>query len=146
MLSVCLMLVATSFFIRETDIDHVWLLFAIVFLFGGCAFTLYPLSISHMCDLIAPSKVVEASQGLLVFYGVGAVTGPLITPFFIEQWGYEGLMIYFMSICSIFILFMIWRRTQKAPPLLKDQQEFVAVPAPAGLIISKLDPRAKGKG
>lgn len=141
MLFVCFTLIGTSAVLQFTPVKDFYILMVTVFFFGGCAFTLYPLSISHMCDLIPPNKVVEASQGLLVFYGIGAVIGPIVSPVFVSFFGIEGLMIYFITTSAFYILFITWRRTQKPAPALKDQQEFVSVPTGAGSVLSELDPR-----
>jgi hypothetical protein len=44
----------------------------LVFLLGGMAFSIYPLSLSHACDELRPDQVLGANQGLLLAYSLGA--------------------------------------------------------------------------
>src|SRR3546814_12786309 len=52
-------------------------LWLVVGLFGGFCFALYPLSVAHANDFIAPRAVVPARGGLLLAHSTGAVPGPL---------------------------------------------------------------------
>ncbi|WP_150463791.1 MFS transporter [Francisella sp. XLW-1] len=56
-----------------------YLIFAIViFVFGGCAFVIYPLSISHASDFLEENEVLGAIGVLTIAYGIGSVASPII--------------------------------------------------------------------
>ncbi len=56
----------------------VWVLFAVVFVYGATANSLYPIAAAHANDIAAPEDFVKVSGGLLLLYGVGTVCGPTI--------------------------------------------------------------------
>lgn len=62
----------------------------LVFLLGGMAFSIYPLSLSHACDELRPDQVLGANQGLLLAYSLGAMTGPLLAPLSWRSSGQRG--------------------------------------------------------
>jgi MFS family permease len=116
-----------------------WFALINIFIFGGLAFTFYPVSISHACDSLAPSEIVAGTQGLLLAYSVGATIGPMIAPVFIKFFGINGLFIYFITISAGLAAFFIWRKTRAAPTA--HEETFVVMPQTTP-ITAELDPRA----
>src|SRR5690606_2818334 len=47
-------------------------------LYGGAAFSLYPLCVAHANDYADISEFVVIASGLLLVYGIGAAVGPVI--------------------------------------------------------------------
>lgn len=76
------------------------LLFLLIFLFGGFSFTIYPLSMAHACEKVNDNEIVSATSGFVLFYGVGAIAGPLMAPIAMTQIGYNGLF-YFLALMAI---------------------------------------------
>ena len=112
----------------------------LVFLLGGMAFSIYPLSLSHACDELRPDQVLGANQGLLLAYSLGAMTGPLLAPFVMAQFGSEGLFVYF-ALCGLLLAgYLGWRKRQRAPIPLADHQVFIPVP-PNTPMTAELEPR-----
>ncbi|MBW3811036.1 MFS transporter [Aeromonas hydrophila] len=107
---------------------------------GGMAFSIYPLSLSHACDELRPDQVLGANQGLLLAYSLGAMTGPLLAPFVMAQFGPEGLFVYF-ALCGLLLTgYLGWRKRQRAPIPLADHQVFIPVP-PNTPMTAELEPR-----
>lgn len=73
-----------------------------IFIFGGFAFTLYPLSMAHTSDLMEKEKWAAAISALSILYGMGSIIGPPAAAFFIDKLGPQGLF-YFFAVVS-FIL------------------------------------------
>lgn len=117
------------------------LFFMLAVLFGGCTFTLYPLSISHACDYLDTKDIVAATQGLLLAYGIGAMLGPSITPLFMNHFGSQGFFIYIIIITGTLGSFFLWRRTQREAIPVDEQQDFVVMPSSAKA--TGLDPRSE---
>ena len=118
---------------------------ALVFLLGGMAFSIYPLSLSHACDELRPDQVLGANQGLLLAYSLGAMIGPLLAPFVMVQFGPEGLFIYF-ALCGVLLAgYLDWRRRQRAPIPLAEHQVFMPVP-PNTPMTAELEPRTDLEG
>lgn len=63
-------------------------LFVNTFLYGGMMFSIYSLSVTYMNDrLTSPEEILEATRGLLLVYGAGAVTGPILGGVLMDNFG-----------------------------------------------------------
>lgn len=74
------------------------LLLVELFIFGGFAFALYPLSMTHTSDHIKKENWTQALSSLSILYGIGAIIGPIITAKAIDKFGSQGLFYFFASI------------------------------------------------
>ncbi|MFM4704308.1 MFS transporter [Aeromonas bivalvium] len=117
-----------------------WLMTGLIFLFGGLAFSIYPLSLSHACDELKPDQVLGANQGLLLAYSLGAMIGPVLAPSAIQLFGPQGLFAYFCLCGALLTLFLIWRQRVRAPVPLAEHQQFIPVP-PNTPMTAELEPR-----
>lgn len=70
----CSALIGCAFFAQT----HFTLMLIITFIFGGIIFSIYPVCMSHLCDYITSKSIIEATKGLMIAYGIGSVSGPLI--------------------------------------------------------------------
>ncbi|MFM5819051.1 MFS transporter [Aeromonas sanarellii] len=112
----------------------------LIFLLGGMAFSIYPLSLSHACDELRPDQVLGANQGLLLAYSLGAMIGPLLAPSVMGLFGPQGLFVYF-ALCGLLLSgYLGWRRRQRAPIPLAEHQVFMPVP-PNTPMTAELEPR-----
>lgn len=117
-----------------------WLMTGLIFLFGGLAFSIYPLSLSHACDELKPDQVLSANQGLLLSYSLGAMIGPVLAPTAIHLFGPQGLFAYFCLCGVLLTLFLVWRQRVRAPVPLAEHQQFMPVP-PNTPMSAELEPR-----
>ncbi len=97
-------------------------------LFGGFAFTLYPLCVAHTNDHLEDDHRVGASGGLVLAYSVGAVAGPLTGSLGMMLIGPGGLFAAIGAIALIALGFSLWRMANSAPVPEEDQQSFRAHP------------------
>ena len=112
----------------------------LIFLLGGMAFSIYPLSLSHACDELRPDQVLGANQGLLLAYSLGAMIGPLLAPSVMGLFGPQGLFVYF-ALCGLLLAgYLGWRRRQRAPIPLAEHQVFMPGP-PNTPMTAELEPR-----
>jgi len=95
------------------------------FIFGGCCFSLYPLSTALACENIESEFLLGAIGGLLLSYGVGATVGPIISPLFIDFLGPSGLFVFFIAIASFLSIVCIYRSFTNPFKSLKNQQCYV---------------------
>jgi MFS family permease len=72
---------------------------SLLWLFGGFSFVLYPLSMAFACETIQEGKIVAATGGFVLAYGMGAIAGPLIAPLFMNWIGSGGLFYFLASTC-----------------------------------------------
>ncbi len=110
-------------------------------IFGGFAFTMYPMSISYTNDYVDPQDLVAATGGLLLSYGAGSVVGPLVAPALMQIFGPAGLYVFFTVIAALIGGIGFWRRGYKEQVALKEQSSYRLVPPTP--VISELDPRTE---
>jgi MFS family permease len=92
-------------------------LLALALVFGAAAFPLYSLSAAHLNDFVEGDGFVEASSGLLLLYGIGAVIGPLIASAMMRYWGVAMLFMFTAVIHLGLAIFTVYRmRRRRAPP------------------------------
>lgn len=113
-----------------------WLI-ALAPLFGGVAFTLYPLSVAHANDFIAPRDLVSMSGGLLISYGMGAMAGPLGASFAMTRVGPNGLFVFCAAVGILTAAFAGWRMRIRSAPA---SSPFQPVPNTTP-VVHELDPR-----
>lgn len=117
-----------------------WLLYLNIAVFGGLMFTVYPVAVAHTHDHFDSTQVVVVSAALLVFYGLGAVIGPLLAAAAIYPLGQAGLFAFIATSGLLYGLVTYIRRGFEKVSV-EDQEPFVVVTS-SSPIINSLDPRA----
>ncbi|MFP4181752.1 MAG: MFS transporter [Thiohalospira sp.] len=111
------------------------------FLYGGVMFTAYGLAVAHMNDHLHEGGVLEATQALLLVHGGGAVVGPLVAGFMMEQFGAQALLFFFAAILALLAAYA-FRRMHVSPTIpLEDQGDYVPM-VRTSQAAAELDPRA----
>lgn len=82
--------------------SNTWLLYVSAFLFGGFAFTIYPLSMAYACERVKENEIVAATGGFVLSYGMGAVAGPILAPIAMSYLGAIGVF-YFLGFIALFL-------------------------------------------
>ncbi|KEI35521.1 MFS transporter [Allofrancisella frigidaquae] len=85
------------------------LFFIAVFLFGGCAFVVYPLSISHASDFLDEHEILGAIGVITIAYGVGSVIGPIIISNIMDFVGPFGFFIITALFSTLLCLYTFYR-------------------------------------
>ena len=96
-------------------------------LYGGLAFTLYPLAVAYTNDYLEPEDLVPASGGLIVAYGIGAAAGPVIGALAMDMLGPGGLFVYIGAMSMVLLAFIVYRITQRGAIDVGDQGDFQAM-------------------
>ena len=96
--------------------------------FGAFVFTLYSLAAATANDMVNADQRVQVAGALLITYGAGAVTGPILAGQFMSLLGPQGLFFYFALVCLLLSAFAIMMRRRRAGSPDK-RKPFVAVPA-----------------
>jgi len=90
-----------------------WLLFGMAIVYGGFAFTVYPLSCAQVNDMADRERLVQVSSGLLVAFGVGAIAGPIVSAQVMGAVGASGLFYViggiWLALASFTLLRMVVR-------------------------------------
>jgi len=100
-------------------------LFLTAFAYGGLLFSLYSISVAHANDHLEPSRILEATRGLLLIFGFGAIVGPTLTGAAMDVLGPSGLLLVSAGFLVSLGLFGLYRVTRRAAPPVEEQVEFV---------------------
>ena len=82
-------------------------------LLGACSFALYPVAIALACDGLPVTKIVAATEFMLLSYSIGSVAGPLLA----ANTGItsQGLPVY-LAVCLIATsLYMLLSSNRRVP-------------------------------
>src|SRR5690554_3335652 len=110
-------------------------------LWGGVAFTIYPISVAYANDRISPEESVPAAGVLLMAYSGGAAVGPILASGVMHITGTSGLFLFSAATAMVLSLLEARRRGAKKVSV-DDQGDYIPVPR-TSVVINQLDPRAE---
>ncbi len=113
---------AVSAFIVMRDLPG---LVVSAFVYGGLMFSLYSISVAHTNDHIEREQVLEATRGLLLVYGLGALSGPLLVGIAMDRLGPVGLPLVSTAVATLLALYGLYRTLRRGPPPSEEQSDFV---------------------
>ncbi|MCP4926654.1 MAG: MFS transporter, partial [Gammaproteobacteria bacterium] len=108
--------------------DEYLLILGGAMVFGAFVFTLYSLSAATANDMVNADQRVQVAGALLITYGAGAVSGPVIAGQFMVVLGAQGLFFYFGLVSLLLSVFALMTRRRRAGSPEK-RKPFVAVPS-----------------
>lgn len=89
---------------------------ALGFLAGGFATTSYAVATAHLFDRLKRETFVEASAGVLVVYGVGAILGPFLASVLMRAYGPEWLFVFVAAAEALMIAALVVRLVARREP------------------------------
>lgn len=98
-------------------------------LVGGVANPIYALLLAYTNDYLDPSDMASASAGLLFIYGLGSMSGPVVTGWLMETIGPGGFWVHMLALLALLAGYAGWRTTRR-PALTPAEQGGFAVIAP----------------
>jgi MFS family permease len=114
-----------------------------VAVFGGCIYSMYSLCVAHTNDFVEREDFVETSSGLLLTWAVGAAIGPIAAGPLMERVGVGGLFFYAAVVHLLFIAFIWYRMSRRAPLPPEARPDFVqAGHTRTSHVLATMDPRA----
>jgi MFS family permease len=117
------------------------LLLALTAAYGGPGFTLYPVAVAHTQDHISAEEILPVSSALILFYGIGASFGPVLSSKLMAVCGPSGLYV-FISVCGALFgatSYYFWKRK---PVEVEKPVAFIPMPRTSPEA-STLDPRTE---
>lgn len=117
-------------------------LFASAFIYGGLAFTIYGLCVAHVNDQLDPAHVLEATRGLLLVYGMGAVLGPSVAGWLMTNYGQGSLPLFFGAVAVALALFALYRMARSEAVPTEEQANYVPVVRTSQAAL-EMDPRTE---
>ncbi len=88
--------------------ENLMRLYALAVFYGSVAFTINPLCAAHVNDLSPVNERTQTASGLLMFYGVGAVLGPIIGGF-VLPFGAHTIYLINAVVLLFFAFYTVWR-------------------------------------
>lgn len=95
-------------------LDDFLVLLAVAFLIGGVANPLYSLFIAYTNDFLDYDNMAAASGGLIFLNGIGAVAGPLVVGWIMNQLGPVGFFYYLAGLLLMIGAYALYRMTRRA--------------------------------
>jgi len=118
---------------------------ASMLLYGGPAFSLYPLCVAHANDYADASDFVATASGLLLVYGIGAAVGPLIAGAMIQFFSAPAFPTFLSAMQGALALFILARmRARRAPPR-EAQEPFVMLQRTSQSVLEMIAPDEDAK-
>lgn len=88
-------------------------LYIIAALVGAVLFPIYALNVAHANDLAEPTEYVEVSSGMMVTYGIGATSGPLMVGPVMDAFGPAALFVVLAVYFAVYSAYAGWRIMQR---------------------------------
>jgi len=115
-------IVATPMFFADGQY-HLFL-FVGGFIYGGLAFTLYPLAVARMMDRLTPGEVFSGNGALLLTFGIGAAVSPLLVGSAMKHFGTWAMPAWYILV-EIALAIVAWQLARQAPANIGEQTQFV---------------------
>lgn len=100
------------------------ILLSLFFLWGGLAFSIYPLAVAQLIDQLHPDEIVSGSSDMLVLHGAGCVFAPIISGWLMTVIGARGLPLYMGIILVGLAAYAIYRRRRVTDLVAGDNAHF----------------------
>jgi MFS family permease len=94
---------------------HVVMNFALVFIFGAFAMTMFSLCAAHANDYAEKNEYVLVTAALMLFYSIGAIFGPVMAAYMMQLLGPSALFVFTAIIYVILIAVTLYRMRVRAP-------------------------------
>jgi len=112
----------------------------LAFLLGGLVFSLYPIALAHAFDRVEREEGLGASALMMLAFGVGSVTGPLVSAGAMELLGTGGFFAVPAAV-GLALAAVTARRIARVPPVPEaERAPFAAAPRTTPWV-AELDPR-----
>ena len=114
-------------------------------LYGGAAFSLYPLCVAHANDYADARDFVTTASGLLLVYGIGAAIGPLVAGTMIQLFGGPAFTMFLAAMHGgLAAVILVRMRLRRAPPR-EAQEPFVMLQRTSQSAIEMIAPEEDAK-
>ncbi|MDN3562475.1 MFS transporter [Vreelandella neptunia] len=80
------------------------------FIWGGLAFSLYPLAVAQLIDQLHPDEIVSGSADMLVMHGAGCAVAPIAAGSLMSAVGGHGLPLYIACVFTLLGIYALYRR------------------------------------
>ena len=107
--------------------DGIVPLMVAAFVAGGVTTPLYALFLAYTNDFLSSEQMPAASGGLVLTFGVGAILGPLVTGWAMQQLGPYAFWLVLGATFAGISVYALYRMTQRAAPPVSDTDSYLGV-------------------
>ncbi len=118
---------AASSFLGWTTGGGLWPLMISAFLVGGITTPLYALLLAHTNDFLKAEEMPAASGGLVFTFGIGAIAGPLVTGWAMEQTSPIAFWLVLTVTFALIALYALYRMTQRSAVPATQTDSYIGV-------------------
>ena len=104
-----------------------WFLMLAAFLAGGVTTPLYALFLAYTNDTLEVEDMPAASGGLVFTFGLGAITGPLVTGWTMQVVGPYGFWLTLAATFTAIAVYALYRMTQRASVPSSETESYLGV-------------------
>ena len=104
---------------------HPVLLLVAAFLFGGAAFSVYPIAVAHLIDHLHAEQILAGNAALLLVHGAGAALGPLLVGAAMAVLGAAALPLHFLLTSVLLAAFALWQIRRRVDRIVDAPAHFV---------------------
>ncbi|WP_289033531.1 MFS transporter [uncultured Roseibium sp.] len=106
---------------------ELWHMMAAAFFAGGVTAPLYALFLAYTNDTLPLEDMAAASGGLVLSFGIGAILGPLITGWAMEEYGPSAFWLVLSLTFGAIALYALYRMTQRSMVPVEDTERYLSV-------------------
>ncbi len=100
------------------------------FFVGAVLYPVYALNAAHAADMAEPGEYVTVSGGVMILYGMGTVTGPLIGGSLMQALGPVGLVWFLAFIFAVYAGYAAWRMGRRRGKARDEKTDFQGATIP----------------
>ncbi|WP_150495358.1 MFS transporter [Roseibium aquae] len=104
-----------------------WPLMASAFFAGGVTTPLYALFLAYTNDGLPLEDMPAASGGLVLTFGIGAILGPLVTGWAMQQLGPIAFWAVLGGSFALIAIYALYRMTQRPPTPVEETESYLSV-------------------
>nr|WP_316653333.1 MFS transporter [uncultured Gellertiella sp.] len=109
---------------------NIYALYGAAFLVGTVLYPVYALNVAHANDRAEPEEYVMISSGIMILYGLGTVSGPLMGGTLMEYVGPNGLLWFLATAFTLYAFYAGWRMKRRITDGRDSATDFHAMPIP----------------
>ena len=110
--------------------NHIYVIYAAGFMTGSVLYPVYALNVAHANDRAGPDEYVSISSAIMILYGLGTVSGPVMGGALMETVGPRGLLWFIALSFAAYSAHAAFRMTRRATDDRDSATDFHAMPLP----------------
>ncbi len=121
-------------------------LYVIAAFVGSVLFPIYALNVAHANDLARPNEYVEVSSGMMITYGMGTISGPLMVGPVMDKFGPASLFLLLAVYFALYAAYAAWRIARRRPQdglVAKTDFQANTVPTPGTEAVNAMNQAAR---